>query len=64
MSEGVNLFDFIYAIPGGTMKAKYYDPLFYISSEKMPFTVRIEIKLKETVLEQPLQYAVSKAMER
>ncbi len=46
------------------MKAKYYDPLFYISSEKMPFTVRIEIKLKETVLEQPLQYAVSKAMER
>lgn len=46
------------------MKAKYYDPLFYISSEKMPFTIRIEVGLKEAVLEQPLQYAVSKAMKR
>ncbi len=46
------------------MKAKYYDPLFYISSEKMPFTIRIEVGLKETVSEQSLKYAVGKAMKR
>lgn len=46
------------------MKAKYYDPLFYISSEKMPFTIRIEVGLKESVSELSLQYAVSMAMKR
>lgn len=46
------------------MKAKYYDPLFYISSEKMPFTIRIEVGLKETVSEQSLQCAVNMAMKR
>lgn len=46
------------------MKAKYYDPLFYISSEKMPFTIRIEVGLKEAVSEKSLRYAVGKAMKR
>ena len=46
------------------MKAKYYDPLFYISSEKMPFTIRIEVGLKEDVSEEPLRYAVGMAMKR
>lgn len=27
--------------------AAYYDPMFYISSDKMPFTIRIEIRLKD-----------------
>lgn len=46
------------------MKAKYYDPLFYVSSEKMPFTIRIETGMKETVLEEPLRRAVDMAMKR
>lgn len=46
------------------MKANYYDPLFYISSEKMPFTIRIEVGLKEAVSEESLQYAVGRAMKR
>ncbi len=46
------------------MKAKYYDPLFYISSEKMPFTIRIDVGLKEGISEKSLKYAVGKAMKR
>lgn len=46
------------------MKAKYYDPLFYISSEEMPFTIRIVVGLKEAVSEKSLKYAVGKAVKR
>ncbi len=46
------------------MKANYYDPLFYICSEEMPFTIRIEITLRGPVLPDCLQHAVDRAMER
>ncbi|MCQ2511774.1 MAG: hypothetical protein MJ092_00050 [Lachnospiraceae bacterium] len=43
----------------------YYDPMFYIASEKMPFTIRIEVWLKEeTVDPDILTYAISKAIQR
>ena len=46
------------------VKAKYYDPLFYISSDKMPFTIRIEVELEEKILEKSLRCAVDTAMPR
>lgn len=46
------------------MKAQYFDPMFYICSEKMPFTIRILTKLKETVDKKSLEYAVDKAIKR
>ena len=46
------------------MKAHYYDPMFYISSEKMPFTIRIEATFKESVSGASLSHAVQKAITR
>lgn len=46
------------------MKARYYDPMFYICSAEMPFTIRIEIDLKAAVAEASLVYAVNKAITR
>ena len=46
------------------MQAKYYDPLFYICSKKMSFTIRIEIAMKEKIESKSLQYAVDNAIKR
>lgn len=43
----------------------YYDPMFYIASEKMPFTIRIEVWLKEEAVDpDTLTYAINKAIQR
>ncbi len=46
------------------MKDKYYDPLFYISSPEMPFSIRIEITLKEAIKRESLEHAVNTAIKR
>lgn len=46
------------------MKARYYDPLFYICSKEMPFTFRVNVHLKETVSEKSLRYATDMTMRR
>ncbi len=43
----------------------YYDPMFYISSEKMPFNIRIEVKLRQEQVDvEALNYAVAQAIKR
>ncbi len=46
------------------MQNKYYDPLFYISSDEMPFSIRIEITMKDDIERKSLEYAVSTATKR
>ncbi len=46
------------------MKAKYFDPMFYICSDKMPFSIRIIIRLKDKISKSSLQLAVNKAQKR
>ena len=46
------------------MKARYYDPLFYICSEEMPFTIRIETAMKEDVDPAALRFAANEAIKR
>lgn len=46
------------------MKAKFYEPLFYICSEKMPFTIRNEVVMTEKVDGEALNRAVQIAMRR
>ena len=46
------------------MKANYYDPLFYISSDKMPFTIRIETVVSDSIEPDALEYAVQLGIKR
>ena len=46
------------------MKAKYYDPMFYLTSEEMPFSIRIEVRLKEAVQPAAFKHAVDTAITR
>lgn len=46
------------------MKACYYDPFFYICSDEMPFTIRIQIIMKEQVDGDVLAHALRTAMRR
>lgn len=46
------------------MISAYYEPMFYIASEKMPFNIRIEVKLKQAVDGEALQAAAHKALLR
>lgn len=46
------------------MKLNYYDPLFYICSEEMPFTFRICFKMTENVSEAALRYAADMTLRR
>ena len=46
------------------MKANYYDPMFYICTRKMPFSIRITVALKEPIAEASLRYAVDMTMRR
>ncbi len=46
------------------MYVQYYDPMFYICSEKMPFTIRIEVTLKDPVEPEALVYAMHTAIRR
>ena len=46
------------------MKAKYYDPLFYISSEEMPFSINVEINLHDEVKPDVLEKAAATAIGR
>ncbi len=43
---------------------KYYDPMFYICSDKMPFGIRIETNLKYEINGEILEYAVNRAIKR
>ena len=43
---------------------KYYDPMFYICSEQMPFAIRVEFNLFEDVDGTALRHAVDRAMRR
>lgn len=43
------------------MKAHFYDPMFYLSSEEMPFSIRLEIRLKDDVRPDSLRKAVEAA---
>ena len=43
---------------------KYYDPMFYICSEKMPFSIRIEVELKHDIDGGILDEAVNTAIKR
>lgn len=42
----------------------YYDPMFYICSEKMPFGIRIEVTLKDVIDGKALDRAVNTAIKR
>lgn len=42
----------------------YYDPMFYLCSDKMPFSIRIEVKLKYEIDGSALEYAVNTAIKR
>lgn len=42
----------------------YYDPMFYICSEEMPFTIRLETIMKDSVDGSALEYAVREAIKR
>lgn len=46
------------------MKVRYYDPIFYTSSAEMPFTIRVEMVMKERVREDALSRAVARAAKR
>ena len=46
------------------MNAAYYDPLFYLCSDEMPFTIRIETTFKDEVDPRLLTAAVTKALRR
>ncbi len=46
------------------MSSCYYDPMFYLCSEEMPFTIRIELHIKETVDGAALSAAVNEAIRR
>lgn len=46
------------------MKVRYYDPIFYTSSAEMPFTIRVEMVMKERVREDALSRAVTRAAKR
>ena len=46
------------------MKNNYYDPMFYICTEEMPFTIRIETNVKETVDPKALFDAAEEALVR
>lgn len=46
------------------MKANYYDPQFYISTEEMPFNIRIKTDLVEDVEPEILKSALEKTMKR
>ena len=43
---------------------KYYDPMFYLCSEKMPFGIRVEVMLKYKIDGSVLEYAVNTAIKR
>ncbi len=43
----------------------YYDPMFYIASEKMPFTINIEVRLRQEKIDgEALTYAIHQAIKR
>ena len=43
----------------------YYDPMFYISSEKMPFTINIEVRLRQEKIDgEALTDAINTAIQR
>lgn len=46
------------------MSLAYYEPMFYIASEKMPFNIRVEVTLKNSVDGEMLSRAVNKAVIR
>ncbi|MCQ2445796.1 MAG: hypothetical protein MJ141_02775 [Clostridia bacterium] len=46
------------------MKNNYYDPMFYICTEEMPFTIRIETNVKESVDPKALFDAAEEALVR
>ena len=46
------------------MKPNYFDPMFYIPSDKMQFTIRIKCNLKETVDAEILDKALQKSIKR
>ena len=46
------------------MKNKYYDPMFYICSEQMPFTCRLSYTMTDPVSEASLRFAADMAMRR
>lgn len=48
---------------GGKMM-HYYDPMFYLCSENMPFGIRIEVTLKYIIDGNILEYAVNTAIKR
>lgn len=43
------------------MSANFYDPMFYIAGDNMPFSIRLEIRLKEPVRPASLKKAVDTA---
>ena len=43
---------------------RYYDPMFYISSEEMPFSIRVEIRMKDPIDPEALAGAVRETMKR
>lgn len=45
-------------------RANYYDPMFYICSEKMPFTIRIKTELDREIDGDALEAATQKAVTR
>lgn len=42
----------------------YYDPMFYLCSEKMPFGIRVEVALKYEICGEVLERAVNTAIKR
>ena len=46
------------------MKLKYYDPIFYLSSEKMPFNIRLKVIFKDDVDAAILNNAVNTSLKR
>ncbi len=42
----------------------YYDPMFYLCSEEMPFGIRVEITLKNEIDGEILETAVNTAIKR
>ncbi len=46
------------------METRYYDPQFYVVSDKMPFTIRVEIKLKHSIDGDVMQEAVNRSIKR
>ena len=46
------------------MKARYYDPFFYLCSDEMPFTIRIRLRMKAPVNGELLSEAANRAIRR